>query len=110
VGPFASLPHAPGWRPAADVYRTKKGWLVKLDLAGVEPEDVSCSVSGDELTVGGARRDFVISADCQAQSMEISYNQFERTIRLPVDLSGAKIDTESRHGMFLIWIQPKSAE
>ena len=26
------------WRPAADVYRTDDGWLVKFELAGVDPE------------------------------------------------------------------------
>ena len=32
-----------GWRPAADVYRVRDGWLVKFDLAGVRPEDVEVS-------------------------------------------------------------------
>ena len=26
------------WRPAADIYRTRTGWLIKYDLAGVRPE------------------------------------------------------------------------
>src|SRR5919205_684335 len=27
------------WRPRADVYRTPDGWLVKLELAGVRPDE-----------------------------------------------------------------------
>src|SRR5262249_44515665 len=28
------------WQPRADVYRMPDGWLVKLELAGVRPDDV----------------------------------------------------------------------
>ena len=30
----------PDWRPATDVYRTRDGWMVKFELAGVEPDDI----------------------------------------------------------------------
>src|SRR5262249_32001761 len=58
------------WQPPADVYRTRGGWLVKLDLAGVRPEDVQVSVSGPLLTVRGMRRDFTASEDCCCYQME----------------------------------------
>ena len=28
------------WNPAADVYRTRDGWTVKIDLAGVRPDEI----------------------------------------------------------------------
>ena len=34
------------WQPSADVYRTRDGWLVKFDLAGVKTEDVTVSMRG----------------------------------------------------------------
>ncbi len=34
------------WHPAADIYRAPCGWLLKFDLAGVNPEDVAIAVQG----------------------------------------------------------------
>ena len=45
------------WEPAVDVYRTVEGWVVKFDLAGVDPEDLSVKIVGHTLVVTGTRRD-----------------------------------------------------
>ncbi len=95
------------WQPPADVYRTRKGWLVKLDLAGVRPEDVQVSVSGDRLTVRGARRDWCLQEGCSHYQMEIRYSAFERCLTLPCDLDHARVSAEHRHGMLLIEVQPE---
>ena len=92
------------WRPAADVLKTHSGWLIKLELAGVDPEEVDVTSSGNLVEVRGRRRDGEVSADCHVHSMEISYNRFQRSIRLPTDLSNAELRVESRHGMVLIWV------
>ena len=42
------------WNPAADVYRTRDGWFVKMELAGVEPDELEVTIVGDTLRV--ARR------------------------------------------------------
>ena len=41
---FLAEPPEP-WQPSADVYRTKDGWLVKFDLAGVQIGDVTVGPS-----------------------------------------------------------------
>ena len=45
------------WRPPADIYRTREGWLVKVELAGVGKEEVQVTARGNLLTVRGRRRD-----------------------------------------------------
>lgn len=93
------------WRPPADVYGTPQGWLVKLDLAGVRPEDVHVSVQGRRLTVQGTRRDWCVGEGCSCYLMEISYSHFERTLELPAECDGADVRAEYRDGMLLIRIQ-----
>jgi HSP20 family protein len=95
------------WCPAADVYRTRKGWLVKLDLAGVRPEDVSLEVKGRHMRVRGTRRDCAIEEGCRYYQMEIAYSHFERTLEVPCDLERADISTEYRDGMLLVHIAPE---
>ena len=97
------------WQPAADVYRTGKGWLIKFDLAGVRPEDVECLAARNQLTVRGVRRDCLLEEGCSHYRMEISYRRFERRIDIPGDLSSARITTEYRDGMLVIrvcWESP----
>ena len=93
------------WQPAADVYRTRGGWLIKFDLAGVRPEDVELVVQGQRLRVRGTRRDSCVEEGCRSYLLEISYSDFERTLDLPCDLGSAGITTEYRAGMLLVHIQ-----
>jgi HSP20 family protein len=93
------------WRPAVDVYRTPNGWLIKLELAGVRPEDIEVRVKGSRLTVRGARRDWCVGETCSCHMMEITYSHFERSVDLPEIVSPAQVRAEHRHGMLLIRIQ-----
>jgi HSP20 family protein len=90
------------WQPAADVYRTGQGWLVKVELAGVRQEDVELLTSGRMLIVRGKRTDSSIIAEYTLHSLEIAYSSFERSIELPVPLEGARVSIEYRDGM--LWI------
>jgi HSP20 family protein len=93
---------AMAWRPAADIYRTPEGWVVKLELAGVRQEDVNVEVSGSELFVSGVRRDRFVEEGWTHHSMEITYSHFERVIELPCDLSRASVSIETRNGLLLL--------
>jgi HSP20 family protein len=95
------------WCPSADIYHGRGRWLVKFDLAGVSPDDISLSTEGRRLTVAGTRRDFSVLEDQRAYSMEISYNRFERSLELPCDLGQCEIRSECRDGMFLVLIEPR---
>ena len=93
------------WQPPVDVYRTRTGWLIKVELAGVRPEDVQLSVSGRCLTVSGRRRDWFSEATACCYRMEITYSDFERTLELPTSLERARIATDYQYGLLLVHIQ-----
>jgi HSP20 family protein len=90
------------WRPAADTYRTRTGWLIKYDVAGVKTADIEVTVRGSQITIRGFRRDWRPEEGCSHYSMEISYNRFERTVELPCDLEGAEVKIEGREGILLV--------
>jgi HSP20 family protein len=92
------------WRPAADVYQTSDGWLIKLDLAGVNPREIQLQFDGGGMRVSGMRRDAVVREDCCSYSLEINYNRFERRIELPCDAGSCRVTTEYRDGMLLVWL------
>lgn len=90
-------------RPPTDIYRTRDGWLIKMELAGVRKEDIEVSVEGDLLVVRGCRRDTHECRESQCHCLEISYSSFERRLELPCDLHRARFEMESRDGM--LWLQ-----
>ena len=99
----AALPRATmAWQPQVDIYRSPDGWVVKLELAGVRPQDVSVTVHGSQLRVEGVRHDWIVEQGWSHHSMEIAYHRFERTIDLPCDLAHARIAVECRDGMLLL--------
>jgi HSP20 family protein len=104
-GRFPAGPVRGPWRPPADVYRTRDGWLVKLELAGVRPDELEIQVSGTKLRVAGVRRDFVIREAEHAHSMEISYNRFERAIEFPERLDRYATETRYQDGMLLVFLR-----
>jgi len=92
------------WQPQMDIYRAPAGWVIKVDLAGVRPQDVSVTVRGAQLSISGVRHDRIIEEGWKHYTMEIAYQRFERTLELPCDLEHARITVECREGMLLLRI------
>jgi HSP20 family protein len=100
--PTLSTEHHSPWEPSADIYRTKDGWLVKFDLAGVNPAEIAVTILGRELTVTGFRRDSFFEEGSSHYSMEISYNRFERSLTMPANLENARVSVAARDGLLLV--------
>lgn len=97
------------WQPPVDVYRVAGGWLLKFELAGVSPDDMSISLHGSQVIVRGIRLDRCLESGCSVHQMEIAYNMFERVIELPDDLSHATLRWECSFGMLIVRITLESA-
>ncbi|MCA1629421.1 MAG: Hsp20/alpha crystallin family protein [Acidobacteria bacterium] len=104
VGGRQQRPSERRWSPAADVYRIKEGWLVKVDLAGVSPEEVEITVAGRVLAIEGSRRDAFCEETLSYHQLEITYSRFEKTLRFPCAIDGARIERDYRDGFLLIFL------
>jgi HSP20 family protein len=93
------------WQPRADVYRTHDGWLVKLELAGVRPDEIRLATEGATLIIQGARRDEHCHQGMGCHCMEISYSSFERVVKLPGLSGSAEVATSYVDGMLLVRIK-----
>lgn len=90
------------WYPAADVYQTPDGWLVKVELAGVSVEDVEIDIQGNVLYIAGARKDRSCAVGFSYHQMEITYSRFEKTLQFPAAIEGARIEHNFDNGLLLI--------
>ena len=90
------------WCPAADVYRTRHGWIVKVDLAGVCADDLEINISGATLHIAGCRRDTFYGEGVSYQQLEITYSRFEKTLHFPCPIEGAHLMREYRDGLLIL--------
>ncbi|MBV9923591.1 MAG: Hsp20/alpha crystallin family protein [Acidobacteria bacterium] len=93
------------WYPAADVYKTGGGWVVKVELAGVAPDELQVEISGDTLRISGTRRDEILTESVSYHQLEITYSRFEKTIRFPCPVEGAAIERRYRDGLLILHIR-----
>jgi HSP20 family protein len=100
-------PSGPLWNPAADVYRSGSGWIVKVDLAGVCSDDLEIKLTGSGLRIRGCRRDTFYQEGFTYHQMEITYSQFEKTIQFPCELEGASLEHDYNDGFLVINLRCK---
>jgi len=90
------------WLPAADVYQTEDGWLVKVELAGVAADDIEIDIQGNVLSLIGCRRDRSCAVGMTFHQMEITYSRFEKTLTFPASIEGASIEHNFDNGLLII--------
>jgi HSP20 family protein len=90
------------WNPAADVYRSDDGWLVKVDLAGVCDNDLEIEIDNSSLRIRGCRRDTFFREGFSYQQMEITYSRFEKTIEFPCSIEEASVGHDYRDGFLIV--------
>jgi len=90
------------WYPAADVYQTPDGWVVKVELAGVSAEEIQIDIQGNVLYIAGCRKDRSCTTGATYQQMEITYSNFEKTLRFPAPIDGATVEHEFENGLLII--------
>jgi len=99
------------WDPAADVYRTREGWMVKIELAGVAPDELEVVISGNTLVVAGVRRDETFSESVSCHQLEITYSRFERAISFPCPIEGAVVERRYKDGLLILHLRsPEECE
>lgn len=86
------------WQPLADVYETQEGFVVLLELPGVEQEDVEIQVDGDTVTVRGRRRAGGARPE-RYHRMERSYGSFSRAFRLSADVDPDAVAAQFKDGL-----------
>lgn len=103
------------FRLRTDMYETDEALIVKVELAGVRPENISVLLSEDDRTliISGER----MEPDCEQQDrvrcyhLEIFYGRFEREVPLPsqIHFERENIKANFKEGFLTISI-PKKEE
>ncbi len=71
------------WTPNTDVFLAKESLVIRVEVAGVRPEDLSLKVEGNRLRFQGRRSPQDQPSQCKFILMEIAFNAFQFYIDLP---------------------------
>lgn len=102
---FGLGPHWPkAWesialRPALEFFVDDNKLTIRVDLPGIDPEDVDIKVAGGFLTIKGLREDKQDTRNAQFYRREMRYGSFERTIQLPEGVKAEALKATYRNGV-----------
>jgi HSP20 family protein len=95
--------------PAVEVAESDKDVTVKLEVPGIDKDQVSVAVDDDMLTVRGEVSKETEEKKKNYYRQEIRYGAFHRAVRLPREVDAAKASAELKNGMLRITL-PKAAQ
>ncbi len=96
-------PHS--WRPPTDLFETRDGLVVQVEIAGMRSSDFAITLENRRLTIRGTRS---MRAEQRAyHQMEISFGEFSTEVELPHAVNVDAIQAEYSDG-FLRIVLPKS--
>lgn len=91
-----------GWAPAIESKVENGNLIVKADLPGIDPKEVSISVLGNQLTIEGERKREEKKEEKDYFYQEVSYGKFSRTIPLPDGVDAEKVKANYKKGVLEI--------
>ena len=98
--------HATAWVPATDIFARDNDLVIRVEVAGVTPEDVAITFSDGVLTVSGVRkRELGTASEDSFYIRERPYGSFRRAVTLPADTDDSQISAEIRDGLVEITVR-----
>ncbi|MHB9111279.1 MAG: Hsp20/alpha crystallin family protein [Thermoleophilia bacterium] len=103
-GPRLRVMKGGSFQPLADVYYVKEtnSVIVKLEIAGISPDDARLTVQDKTLIIEGSRVDPKQEGQKVYQQMEIDYGHFKRKIMLPVIVDADNAQASYQDGFLTI--------
>jgi HSP20 family protein len=97
------------WMPAVDVVEENDEYIVKIELPGVNKDDVKITLESNILTIRGEKKAEKDSDEKNYHRTERSYGIFQRSFTLPESVKNDKIGAEYKDGILTITL-PKAEE
>jgi HSP20 family protein len=93
--------------PSVDISENKKGYTIRVEIPGVEKDDVKLTIEDDTLFITGEKRQEKEDNDGGYHCVERSYGTFQRMISLPADADQDKLEAKFRNGVLTITLPRK---
>jgi HSP20 family molecular chaperone IbpA len=98
----------PGWEEevdaelTVDLYQTPTDIIVQTMVAGVQPENLSITITRDMIIVRGKREENQSVGSENYFVQELYWGSFSRTISLPEEVDPEEAEAIEKHGLLII--------
>ncbi len=100
--PFPSTLDADGFAPRVDVVDSDKEIKVLAELPGMDEKDIEVSLSRDELTIKGEKKEEKEERSKGYYRNERCFGSFTRTIGLPLEIEADKAEASFKKGVLTV--------
>jgi HSP20 family protein len=97
------------WAPRVDIREEDKGFMILVDVPGVDPSEIEVSMDKSILTIKGERKVERDESGSKLTRQERVYGTFHRRFALPESADADGISAQGKFGVLEISI-PKKAE
>ncbi|HEX8995636.1 MAG TPA: Hsp20/alpha crystallin family protein [Ktedonobacterales bacterium] len=106
---FSYVRSASAWRPPMDVHETGEAILIKVEIAGLQEDDIEVSLYPNALVVNGVRRDDADHDEATCfHAAQVRYGLFHVDVALPAPIQQEDVSASYRDGFLRIRL-PKAA-
>jgi HSP20 family protein len=105
TGEAGERTHASAWVPTTDILARGEDLVIRIELAGVDPDDVDLGFSHGVLTVSGTRRSGDGDRDAEFLIRERFYGEFRRVITLPEGTRAEQIEAAFDDGLVEVTVR-----
>jgi HSP20 family protein len=112
LSPQGLLKEGDGWpsfMPPAEITETPEALHLKVEIPGLQAEDISVEVTRDSVSLSGERRSETRAEDKGVTRTEFRYGKFERVIPLPSKVDNTQVTAEYKDGILNLTL-PKAEE
>lgn len=95
--------------PLTDISETKDNYIFKMDLPGINKNDLKISYIDGQLNISGERKQEKEDKDSKYHRVERSYGKYFRSFSLPIQIKEDAINAEFKDGQLIVTV-PKSEE
>ncbi|MEL6382818.1 MAG: Hsp20/alpha crystallin family protein [Cyanobacteria bacterium J06626_18] len=85
--------------PAAELEETEDAYQLKLEVPGMEPDDIDIEMTAEAVLIKGERKTEIKEEDGGMTRTEFRYGQFQRVIPLPGRINNQSVAAAYKNGI-----------
>jgi len=97
------------YAPAAEMQETSEAYNLKLEIPGVDPQDLDIQVTTEAVSVTGERKSETKVEEGGTVRSEFHYGKFQRVISLPGRIDNQNVKADYQNGILHLTL-PKAEE
>ena len=99
----------PAWQPHTDIAEDKNAYFIRMEIPGVEKDDLTLRLEDDQLIISGRKDPRAAGKALMFHAREIRGGEFEKKFKINGHIRRDKIDAKLANGLLEV-VLPKAAK